>query len=123
MVANFAIQNNTNSPNNGRQETLRNLAKNVIENASQKERDINVVLENRSEYITKQYIPAEVIICNISAQACQTSELKEKLNFLNNKAAVKNLTTAPKKIYNEESLTNNELLTLELDESNNIFAA
>lgn len=123
MTANFAIQNNTNNPSHGRQETLRKLAKHVIKNASQKERDVKFVIENRKEYITKQYIPAEVVIYNISAQTCQTSTLKEKLNFLNNKAAIKNLTTAPKKIYNPADEDSNELLSLELDDSNNIFAA
>ena len=118
MTANFAIQNNTNNPSHGRQETLRKLAKHVIKNASQKERDVKIVIENR-----KEYIPAEVVIYNISAQTCQTSTLKEKLNFLNNKAAIKNLTTAPKKIYNPADEDSNELLSLELDDSNNIFAA
>ena len=123
MVANFAIHNN-NNPRGRRHETVRKLAKNVLKKPGQKERDIKQVFETQQkEYITKEYIPAEVVIFNLCARTCQTTELKEKLDFLNNKAAVKNLSTAPKKIYNQGNEEEYELFNIELDDTNNIFAA
>ena len=116
MVANFAINNNPHSTGGRKQETLRNLAKKVIENAGQKERKIDYIVDTRSEYTTKEYIPAETYIYSISAQACQTDRLKTKLNFLNNQAAIKTLASKSITIEDDEFL-------VEIDDSKNIFAA
>ena len=121
MVANFAISNNTNSAGGRRQETLRKLAKEVIDGANQKERDVKQVIENRTEYFTTQYIPAETVIYSLSSQAYMNNNLRESLSFLNNKAAVNTLKTAPKHIYNE--VEENVLFDIKLDDSDNIFAA
>lgn len=116
MVANFAINNNTNSNGGRNQEMLRKLAKRVLENTEKKERNINYVIDTRSQYTTNEYIPAEIYIYNISARACQNDRLKAKLDFLNNQAAIKNL--ANKGLTEIE----NDFL-VEIDDSKNIFAA
>ena len=123
MVTNFTIYNSANSAGGRRQETLRKLAKEVITGSTQKERDVKQVIENREAFVTTQYISPETVIYNLSAQACLNDKLKVSLNFLNNKAAVKNLNTAPMHIYNEEELSENELFAMAFDETKNIFAA
>ena len=114
MYTNFAINNNTNSSHGRRQDTLKKLAKNVLEQVNKKERDLGYIVKEE-EYFTKEYIPAEVYIYNISGQACLNKNVKQSLSFLNRQAALKNL---PHKEVNK-----NELLELTLDDSNNIFAA
>ena len=90
MYTNFAINNNTNSHAGRHQETLKKLAKNVIEQAEKRERSVNQVL-HEEEYFTKQYIPAEVYICNISGKACLNNNIENSLKFLNRQATIKNL--------------------------------
>ena len=118
MYANFAINNNTNSSHGRRQETLKKLAKNVMEQASKKERTIEGIVER--EYFTKEYIPAEVYIYNISAKTCITPNIEKSLKFLNEQASLKNL---PHKDIEEITNKENELFDLSLDDSKNIFAA
>ena len=119
MYTNFAINNNTNSSHGRRQETLKRLAKNVLEQANKKERNIGEVVER--EYFTKEYIPAEVYIYNISGRACLNSIIKESLNFLNKQAALRKFQN--KHIEEDMPDNKNELLELNLDDKSNIFAA
>lgn len=119
MVANFAIHNNAGYTGGGRQQTLRKLAKEVIENANQKERDVKQVFEARTEFITSEYIPTATAISNLGAQAYISGRLQESVKFLNSKAAIKTLNSAPKRIYNSEDVE----FEVTIDESKNIFAA
>lgn len=119
MVANFAIHNSTGYTGSGRQQTLKKLAKEVIENANQKERDIKQVVDSQAEYVTAEYIPTETAISNLCAQAFLNGKLKESINFLNNKAAIQALNKSPKHIYNNDE----EKFEVVIDESKNIFAA
>ena len=68
--------------------------------------------------VTTEYIPTATAISNLSTQAYLSGKTQESINFLNSKAAVLTLNTAPKKIYNDD-------LEFEvvIDESKNIFAA
>ena len=116
MVANFAIHNNTNSSRERNQETLRKLAKRVLKNSENKERSTNFIVDSRSQYTTNEYIPAETYIYTISARTCQNDRLKEKLNFLNNQAAIR--THATKNI-----IANEDDFNVVIDDSKNIFAA
>ena len=119
MTADFAIYNNTHSSGNGRREILKKLAKGVIKKSVEQENNLRQIFQ-ADEYFTKEYIPAETYIYSISARACMNDKLKVSLDFLNNQAAIKNLPN--KEVKGVESVEN-VLLQLDLDDSNNIFAA
>ncbi len=119
MYTNFAINNNTNSHAGRHQETLKKLAKNVIEQAEKRERSVNQVL-HEEEYFTKQYIPAEVYICNISGKACLNNNIENSLKFLNRQATIKNLNIKETEI---TETYNKEIFEVNLDNAKNIFAA
>ncbi len=121
MVANFSIHNNAHSSGQRKQETLRKLTRDIIQNADKKERNIEHVIPEQEDYTTQTYIPAETYICNISSKAFNNNNLQEKLNFLNSKAAIKSFSKeqAPQK----EDVSEADIwFDFIPDESKNIFA-
>ena len=122
MVADFSIKNNTYSSGQRNRETLRRLAKEIFDNAEKKERKVEQVIPYKEDYVTRDYIPAEIYIYNLSVHAFTNNNLKQSLNFLNNKAAIKSFSKEqPQDI--ENTVTEDDIFVLTLDESKNIFAA
>lgn len=122
MYTNFAINNNTNSSHGRKNDTLKRLAKNVIEQSQKKERPIEGIIQE-NEYYTRDYIPAEIYICNISSKSCLNNNIEKSLNFLNRQAALKNLPHKDFESTEQVIEKNNELFDIKFDNSKNIFAA
>ena len=122
MVADFSIKNNTYSSGQRNRETLRRLAKEIFDNAEKKERKVEQVIPYKEDYVTRDYIPAEIYIYNLSVHAFTNNNLKQSLNFLNNKAAIKSFSKEQPQDA-ENTVTEDDIFVLTLDESKNIFAA
>lgn len=122
MVADFSIKNNTYSSGQRNRETLRRLAKEIFDNAEKKERKVEQVIPYKEDYVTRDYIPAEIYIYNLSVHAFTNNNLKQSLNFLNNKAAIKSFSKEQPQD-TENTVTEDDIFVLTLDESKNIFAA